>query len=238
MKHWTIRLGRWLFRHRSLTPLPMILMVLICFAPRHYGSRQFWVTAAAVTLAALGEGVRILAVGFSHTGTSGRESYLRADALNVTGIYSLVRNPLYIGNTLIHGGVLVFWGNPWALLLMLGFLWIQYALIVLGEESFLSDRHGEAYRQYQRTVRRILPCPGNYRPPESPFKLRKVLLKENDSVFNMLAMMLLLAALRQQLLQGKVSNWPQLAAAGGLLVALYVGIKVWKKSSVGVPPAS
>jgi len=225
-----IKLGRWLFRHRSITPLPMIVIVLFFFPPRHYGAIQPWVTLAGVALSFLGEIIRALSVGFAHTGTSGRESYLRADALNTTGAYSLVRNPLYIGNTLIHCGLLVFWGNPWALALMLVFLWIQYALIILGEESFLIQQHGDSYEEYRKRVPRITPLPGNYRKPDSPFLWRKVLLKENDSVFNMLIMFLVLHALRGHLLMNEIPDRVFLIAAAAILIAAYAGIKIWKKS--------
>lgn len=232
-----IKLGRWLFRHRSITPLPMIVIVLVCFSPRHYGDFQPWVTIAGVALSLLGETVRVLSVGFAHTGTSGRESYLRADALNTTGAYSLVRNPLYIGNTLIHCGILVFWGNPWALVLMVGFLWVQYALIILGEESFLIQQHGGSYDEYRSRVPRIVPKPGNYRRPDSPFQWRKVLLKENDSVFNMLAMFLILQALRGHLLAGEIPDRTFLIVTAAFLIAVYGAFKVWKKQIRGNRPS-
>ena len=225
-----IKLGKWLFRHRSITPLPMIVVVLFCFPPRQYGDLQLWVSIGGVVLAWLGEVVRVLSVGFAHTGTSGRESYLRADALNTTGAYSVVRNPLYIGNTLIHSGILVFWGNPWALGLMLLFLWLQYALIILGEESFLRERYGETYEEYCRRVPRIIPRFRNVRGPGSFFQWRKVLLKENDSVFNMLAMFLVLKALRGHLLVNETADRAFLIVSAALLIALYAGIKVWKKA--------
>jgi protein-S-isoprenylcysteine O-methyltransferase Ste14 len=223
------KLGLWLFRHRSYSPLPMIVLVLACFPPRHYGGAQHWVTAAAVATALLGEAVRVLTVGFAHHGTSGRESYLRADALNVTGAYSLVRNPLYIGNTLIYSGILFFWGNVWAFLLMLVFLCVQYTLIILGEESYLRLKYGNQYREYARTVPRILPCKRKFRSPESDFQWRRVIVKENDSVFNMLAMLLILQALREYHLLGEVSHDTELVCVGALLLMLYAGIKIWKK---------
>ena len=53
-------LGRWLFRHRSFSPLPVIVLVLVCFPPRHFGALQPWVTAVAVLTAFLG------AVSYTH----------------------------------------------------------------------------------------------------------------------------------------------------------------------------
>ncbi|HDP95188.1 MAG TPA: hypothetical protein ENN40_07505 [Candidatus Aminicenantes bacterium] len=223
------QLGMWLFRHRSYSPLPMIVLVLVCFPPRYYGDAQPWITAAAVITAFLGEAVRVLTVGFVHHGTSGRESYLRADALNVTGAYSLVRNPLYIANTLIYCGILFFWGNPWAFFLMLAFLCGQYTLIILGEESYLHRKYASKYQEYTQRVPRIIPGKSEFRPAESVFQWRRVIVKENDSIFNMLAMFLILEALREYHRLGKVLHWPRLAGVGGILLVLYAAIKIWKK---------
>ncbi|MDY0295799.1 MAG: isoprenylcysteine carboxylmethyltransferase family protein [Acidobacteriota bacterium] len=226
-------LGRWLFRNRSWTPLPLIALVLICFAPRHYGRCQPWVTALALSVSFLGELARVLTVGFAQAGTSGRESYLRADALNVTGAYSLVRNPLYMANMLIFTGVVIFWGNPWALLLVLLFLRVQYALIIRGEEGYLTQRYGDEYRDYLERVPRLIPHFTKFRSPLSPFQWRRVIAKENDSVFNMLAMFMILEALREYRLFNQVIHWTWLTAVGGVIVLLYVLIKVWKKRFAG-----
>lgn len=222
-------LGRWLFRYRSVTPLPLILLILFLFSPRHYGKWQLSVSLAAVGVSILGEMIRMFTVGYAMEGTSGRESFLRADGLNRTGAYSLVRNPLYLGNFLMHSGLLLFWGNPFSLLLMLSFLILQYQLIVRSEEAYLIEKHGDAYRDYLKGTRRFLPHFSRYLAPRGAFNWMKVFRKENDSIFNMIAMFLILIALREKRIHGSVVHADSLLAAGGLLLILYIVAKFWKK---------
>ena len=51
----------------------------------------------------LGEAIRIFTVGYAPRNTSGRNTITGqiADELNVTGIYSQLRHPLYLGNFLM-----------------------------------------------------------------------------------------------------------------------------------------
>ena len=58
--------------------------------------------AACIALAFVGLAIRVFTVGFVPAGTSGRKHDGQiAETLNTTGIYSLTRNPLYLGNAVI-----------------------------------------------------------------------------------------------------------------------------------------
>jgi protein-S-isoprenylcysteine O-methyltransferase Ste14 len=78
-------------------------------------------------------------------------------ALTTSGPYSMVRNPIYIGNTLIVLGVVVMSELFW--LVPLTGLWCLcvYALVVRYEERQLYAKYGVAYRAYQAAVPRWLP---------------------------------------------------------------------------------
>ncbi|MDR2152686.1 MAG: DUF1295 domain-containing protein, partial [Helicobacteraceae bacterium] len=66
-------------------------------------------TVLAVLISALGVAIRVYTIGYKHKGTSGRNTKTQqASALNTKGIYSLTRNPLYLGNFLIGWGVIVY----------------------------------------------------------------------------------------------------------------------------------
>lgn len=221
-----MRLGKFLFRFRSFTPLPLILLTFVFFRP--LSPAPLW-TLAGLAVAFLGEGVRIASVGFARSGTSGRESFLKADSLNTTGLYSLARNPLYWGNLLIFAGLLMAFANHWALALFIVFLFLQYHFIVLAEESYLQERHGRAYEEYSDRVRRWLPRFSGWAPPAGSFAWKKVLFKENDSCFNLLLAALLIAAWKQRHFHGQVRHAGWLAGAALLLVVLYLAVKVAKR---------
>jgi protein-S-isoprenylcysteine O-methyltransferase Ste14 len=226
MQTWPLRLGKLLFRFRSFTPLPLILLTFLLFKP--LSPAPFW-TFFGLAVAFLGEGLRMASVGFAHSGTSGRESFLKADSLNTTGLYSLARNPLYWGNMLIFAGLLVAFANPWALALFVVFLFLQYHFIVLAEESYLKQQHGKAYEEYCAHVNRWLPRFSRPTPPARPFNRRKILFKENDSCFNLLLTAVLIMAYKERVFSGRVHHPRLYTDVGLLLLTVYAGIKFLKK---------
>ncbi len=226
MNKWPLRLGKFLFKYRSFTPLPLIALTFIFFKP--LAPESIW-TYVGLAVAFLGEGIRIASVGYAGSGTSGRESFLKADSLNTTGLYSLARNPLYWGNLLIFAGLLIVFANHWSLALFVLFLFLQYHFIVLAEESFLRQAHGAAYGEYATRVNRWLPRLGCWLPPASSFSWKKVIFKENDSCFNLLLAFMLIVAWKERWFSGSVRHPLRLAGAALLLVLVYTGIKVLKK---------
>ena len=229
MKDWKLTLGNFLFRHRSFTPIPLIVLVFILFKPMDLGKWNIILNLGGLLVSFFGEFIRVMAVGYSFAGTSGRESYLRADALNVTGIYSIVRNPLYIGNFFIFSGLVVVFSNPYAVLVFGIFLVVQYYFVILAEEDFLRGKYGEEYDTYCRRVKRIFPTFRDYRKNRNPFNPRKVIFKENDSVFNMLVMYLLVLLYKERFFLGTIGNALFYIISGGVLILGYIFVKVLKK---------
>ncbi|MBU4404270.1 MAG: isoprenylcysteine carboxylmethyltransferase family protein [Candidatus Aminicenantes bacterium] len=228
MQPWPLRLGKFLFRFRSFTPLPLILLTFLFFKP--LSPSWLW-TAIGLAAAFLGEGIRVHCVGYAGSGTSGRESYLKADSLNTSGLYSLTRNPLYWGNGLIFAGLLIVYAQPLALAIFIVFLFLQYHFIVLAEESFLREQYGPDYEDYSRRVSRWLPLSGPYSPPGRPFDLKKVVFKENDSCFNLLLTALLILAWKESFFSGRVRQPLFFAGAALILILIYAWIKILKKKS-------
>ena len=119
----------------------------------------------------------MISVGYAGSGTSGRENFLKAESLNTTGLYSLVRNPLYWGNGLIFAGLLTVYANPMALAIFVVFLFLQYHFIVLAEETFLCERYGQAYADYCGRVNRWLPRFRDYARPGRSFRSQESFLQ-------------------------------------------------------------
>ncbi len=226
---WKLKVGNFLFKHRTFTPVPLILLVLVLFRPLDMGTYNLWVSLGGLLLALGGQMIRVLAVGYSFPGTSGRETYLRADSLNTTGIYSLVRNPLYIGNFFIFCGVVTVFSNGFALLMFALFSVVQYHFIIRAEETFLNNRYGQEYHAYLQRVRRIFPAFSGYQANRNPFSLKKVIFKEKDSLFNLLIMILLLLVYKEKVFTGAVTHTLFYSTAAGVLTAIYILVKVLKK---------
>jgi len=95
------RQGNWLFRWRSYLPLliiPLFFVALISLAngiqDNSASDHEFW-EAFCFVLSLLGFAMRCLTVAYVPAGTSSRNTKEQiANALNTTGIYSIVRHPL------------------------------------------------------------------------------------------------------------------------------------------------
>lgn len=71
------------------------------------------------------------------------------------GIYSLSRNPAFLGFDLMYLGVLLLFANP-LLLLFTAFAMVMLHLQILQEEKFMERRFGMEYVQYKRHVARYI----------------------------------------------------------------------------------
>lgn len=75
-----------------------------------------------------------------------------------TGVYRLVRNPVYSAFLLIFTGILLATANY--ILLILPFVfWVFLTLLMKHtEEKWLSNQFGKEYEDYCNQVNRVLPC--------------------------------------------------------------------------------
>jgi len=107
---WSVITGQWLFQRRSFMPLFFALLFVPAFdyfefvQSRHSLQLRWELLCLGVSL--VGLTLRILTVAYITENSSGRHlSAPSADQLNTTGLYSLVRHPLYLGNSIIWLGV-------------------------------------------------------------------------------------------------------------------------------------
>jgi protein-S-isoprenylcysteine O-methyltransferase Ste14 len=186
--------GAWLFKRRSYLPLLLIPLFVIALKrsdiiERIYGSNigDIW-ESIAVIVSFLGLGVRCLTAGFAPRGTSGRNTrWQAAETLNTTGIYSLTRNPLYLGNFIIMLGVTLFIEVWWlALIVWVGF-WLYYERIIFTEEEFLRQKFGSEFIAWAVKTPMIIPNFKNWRKPSLPFSFKTVLRREFSTYFAIVA---------------------------------------------------
>ncbi len=105
------RIGRALFRRRSFTPVPLLIVAVPLLWRSRGGGGAAW-TAAGVGLCAAGQALRAWVLGQVPDGTSGQNERLIATELNTSGPYARTRNPLYLGNLLITLGLCVVAHEP------------------------------------------------------------------------------------------------------------------------------
>ena len=158
-------LRQWMFKYRSYTPLPF-LVIMVLFARPTVGS-----LLAGFCVLALGEAFRFWGVSIagSETRTTGG---VGGTYLITNGPFAHVRNPLYLGNILMYTGlgIMSLALFPWMLIIAIGWFFFQYSLIITSEEVYLARRFGEAYERYRGAVRRFVPRLTPYISQEPPAK--------------------------------------------------------------------
>jgi len=225
--------GNWLFRWRSFLPVVMVvcafLAMLPLYPPQHSGRRIEFLQAVAVGISFLGLLIRVLTVGHTPAGTSGRNTREQiAETLNTTGIYSTVRHPLYLGNFLIGLGLAAITLNVWFVSVYILTFWLYYERIMLAEEAFLRSKFGDRFDEWAQVTPAFIPDLTNYSPPALRFSLRNVLRREHSAVLQIALVGFLLKFCGDTLDAGRIVfsiGWCLLLAAAIVLWAVLRGLK-------------
>lgn len=79
---------------------------------------------------------------------------LPTSRLVTTGVFSVSRNPLYLGGVCILVGIALALNLPWVLVLLLPAIVACHYVLIAPEERYLAAKFGEQYRLYAATVHR------------------------------------------------------------------------------------
>jgi protein-S-isoprenylcysteine O-methyltransferase Ste14 len=200
--------GNWLFKRRSWLPVFLIVAGIIMM---YLGNRQvilFDMRDEFIFLGVslFGEVIRIFTVGFAPKNTSGRNTVNGqiADELNITGIYSIVRHPLYVGNFFMWLGPVLFLRSLEVTLFFTLIYWLYYERIMFAEEQFLRRKFGEIYDKWSGNVCSFIPCSFKYIGSKLPFSVRNVLKREYNSFVNIFVIFTLLDLFRNYFLSERI----------------------------------
>lgn len=184
------RQGAFLFRWRSYLPLLIGPLLILVFLDSQYTQRLFgeawdnvW-EGFCIFVSLAGFVVRCLVAGYVPEGTSGRNTQAQAAAvLNMKGMYSIVRNPLYLGNYLLVLGLLLFTQVWWFVLLGTAIFWVYYERIIFAEEEFLREKFGETFTVWASKTPVFIPRFKNWQRAELHYSWKTVLRREYSSLF-------------------------------------------------------
>jgi len=231
------RSGNWLFKRRSWLPATFIVIGIIVLYLTNRQAIIFNTTAELIFLGVslLGEAIRIYTVGYAPKNTSGRNTAAGqiADELNTTGIYSLVRHPLYIGNFFMWLGPVLFVRTSVFIVFFVLIYWLYYERIMFAEEQFLRRKFGEAYDKYSEIVRAVLPRFRGFVKPVLPFSIKSTLKREYNSFVNIFIIFVLLDLSRNYFLSERIYLTPMWIYIGVPAGLIWIIIRlIFKKTSL------
>jgi protein-S-isoprenylcysteine O-methyltransferase Ste14 len=219
--------GNWLFKRRSWLPVFFIAAGLVMMYLENRQAIIFDLRDEMIFLGVsiFGQIIRILTVGFAPKNTSGRNTAggQIADELNVTGIYSVVRHPLYVGNFFMWLGPVLFLKSAWFTVIFCLVYWLYYERIMFAEEQFLRKKFGEVYDKWSEKVSAFIPFNVKFINSGLRFSARNVLKREYNSFVNIFVIFAILDLFRnfflsERIFMTSIWMWLLIGAAGLWLI--------------------
>ncbi|SMH48874.1 methyltransferase family protein [Mesorhizobium australicum] len=228
--------GNWLFRWRSYILLAFIPLGAWAISTQepieaNYGEMadRAW-ELSCIALAFLGLAVRVLTIGHTPSGTSGRNTREQiAETLNTTGMYSITRNPLYLGNAITYVAIALFTQSLAFTLIMALFLVIYLERIIATEEKFLAAKFGTEYRAWTDRVPVFFPKFSLWTAPNLPFSFRNVLRREYSGFFAIIVAVVAINYAHEAFGEGEIRIGISWAAFLFVGTAVYLALRSLKK---------
>jgi hypothetical protein len=186
---------------------------------------------AGIAIGLLGFYVRVLVAGHAPAKTSGRNTGRQKSAvLNTTGMYSLVRHPLYLGNYLMWLGVIVFMDVSlgWTMAAALAWL-LYYERIMMTEEDHLQQTFGDSFVAWSDRTPALFPRRLKWVKPALPFSLKTVIKREDNTLFGMFATFAVIDIFLQWLATGQIPLGWRGATGFAAGAAFFLAIRVLRK---------
>ena len=201
--------GNFLFKYRGQFPVLLFILSVpfvyltdySLFSYEEFNLFMF----ISISISILGFFVRFYTIGTTPKGTSGRNTKEQvAEVLNSSGMYSMVRHPLYLGNYLIWLGISLASFNIYFAVIMSLLFWIYYERIMFAEERFLERKFGEDYLNWASKLPAFLPSILNFKKSDTNFSIITVLRREYASVLAALVGFTFIEVLRTYF---STNNW-------------------------------
>jgi len=238
-----VQQGNFLFRWRSYLPILLLVPGFAAIRERAVleqaggsSAHDPWVLAGFM-VCILGLVIRWITVGYVPSGTSGRNTGSQvARQLNTLGLYSVVKNPLYLGNSLTILGVLIAIKVWWFVAIgCLGY-WLYIERIIAAEESFLAGQFGDEYTRWADGTPVFWPDFSLWRKPELSFSVRTVLKREYNGLMAVCSVFVILEFLIEVVFKGVSfaawlrEDWPWIATLAGATI-IFITLRTLKKNT-------
>lgn len=74
--------------------------------------------------------------------------------LVTTGIFSITRNPMYLGLFFVICSTVLFFGSWFGIIILMFFVWYINKFQIIPEEETMEKKFGNKYNEYKKNVRR------------------------------------------------------------------------------------
>lgn len=232
--------GDYLFKYRSYLPIIIILLGLGVYVHNELQgdvlmNRQeniYHLLCLAISL--FGLFIRIHAVGHAADNTSGRNTVVGqvADTVNSSGLYSICRHPLYVGNFFMWIGIAGFTQEPWFILAFIFIYWVYYERIMFAEEAFLIEKYGAKYTDWAQQTPAFFPRFKRWKKPDHPFRWGKSIRQEKTGILNLFLVIFIFLMIESYVQFGelfKMEFYWIIALAASIL--WYIIIKILQKTT-------
>jgi protein-S-isoprenylcysteine O-methyltransferase Ste14 len=234
-----IKLGRFFFRYRNVLGPAVFGLALALSQPRYpFASEDLHIAfgVAGGVLVSLGELLRIVTIGYEYIVRGGKNRAVYAKELVQGGMFSLCRNPLYVGNILMAAGLALVINATAFYLIVIPAIVLAYRAIVAAEEAYLREKFGAQYDDYCARVNRWWPRLTRFPAAVAGmrFNWRRVLVKEYTTIFILIGAFFCLWEWSEYSERGAGA----LPSTGSILtgalvwIAAYLAVRALKKSSV------
>ena len=230
--------GNFLFKHRGTFPIIILVIGFFIFLQTKMNSetlsnetliQENTYQYICLFISLFGLIIRSYTVGHTPANTSGRNtSGQLADVLNSTGIYSIVRHPLYLGNFFMWLGVAMLTFNFWFIIAFIFIYWVYYERIMFAEEQFLRKKFGTTYTLWAIQTPAFIPAFKQFEKPGLPFSWKKVLKKEKNGLVAVFLIFFIFYAAGCYVTNQKINNL-FLIYSCLISVILYIFLKYLKK---------
>ncbi len=216
--------GNWLFKRRGYLPVVLLTAGIIVLMLKELNSERNYLITDIVYLfiSFLGLAIRAFTIGHTPKNTSGRNiKGQKAEVVNTTGIYSIVRHPLYLGNFVIWLGLALFTESPFFIVIFILSFWLYYERIMFAEEQFLRRKFGKEYEEWAIKTTPFFPDFSKWSPGNLPFSWKNIFKREYNGFGNIIFAFTILAIFRNYRITG---NWyPELR----WIIIFLNGLIIW-----------
>ena len=149
----------------------------------------------------------------------------------MTGIYSLLRHPLYLGNFFMWLGPVLFL-RSFCFIIIFGLMyWLYYERIMFAEEQFLRRKFGDIYDKWSEKVGSFIPYSFKLVKTKLSFSLRNVLAREYNSFVNIFVIFALLDLFRNYFLSGRIYLTPMWIYLGVTAFVIWIVLRTIQKNT-------